>query len=122
MKKYSKIDYRKYEERDFKMSEYFYTLNLSDVRMMLRHNLSMIPSIRGNFRNSKLFKDKNGGYSCIDCISIGITDKYDSQQHVLSSDCVANQHLREGRNLDDPQDIVLFFTDLLKERKEREEC
>ena len=100
------------------MSKYFFTLNLADCRMMMRHNLSMIPKIQANFKNNKMYKKLN--YQCIDCLSIGIKDKTDTQQHLLSEDCVANKHLRNGRDLENPLDVVSFFRDLIKERTERE--
>ena len=80
----------------------------------------MIHSIKGNFKNSKL--NKKVGFSCVDCLSIGITNTYDSQQHVLSSECIANQHLRHRKNFEDPQQIVNFFKDLTNARIEREKC
>ena len=117
MKKYKKVDYREYEKREFKMSEYFHKLNVEDSRMRLRAKLGMVPSIRNNFRNNKKFKDEN--YQCPDCLALGITDKKDDQEHVLTSSCVANSDLRMGRNLDQDQDICDFFRDLVNRRLER---
>ena len=117
MKNYRKIDFREYERKDFKMSEYFHTLNIADSRMRLRSKLGMVPSIRNNFRNNKRYKEEN--YQCPDCFAMGIPDKQDEQEHVLTSSCVANSDLREGRNLENDKDICDFFRDLVNRRNER---
>ena len=120
MHKYKKIDYRKYESRPFKMSEYFNTLNISDSRMKLRYELSMIQTVRNNFRSVKTFKQVN--YQCIDCENEGILNITDSQQHLISSACSANSDLRQGRDFSKDEDICSYFRALINRRKERYNC
>ena len=120
MQKYKKINYKDYESRPFKMSEYFNQLNISDSRMMLRYNLSMIQSVRNNYRSVKKFKEVN--YQCIDCENEGILNVTDSQQHLISSACTANSDLRQGRDFSKNEDICSFFRSVLNRRKERYGC
>ena len=117
MKKYKKIDNNEYAKKEFKMSEYFSTLKISDCRMRLRAKLGMIHTIRDNFRNNKKYKQEN--YQCPDCLALGIPGQIDDQDHVLTSSCIANSDLRSCLNLDQDQDICDIFRDLIDRRMER---
>ena len=120
MRNYKKVDYRMYENRQFKMSDYFNTLNIANSRMKLRYELSMIQTVRDNQHNNKKYREEN--FQCIDCANIGILNITDTQKHLLSSACIANSDLREGRNFDRDVDICEFFRSLIERRKELYGC
>ena len=120
MKKYKKVDYKEYESRPFQMSEYFKTLSVSDSRMKLRFNLSMINTVRNNFHNNKRYRSE--GYQCIDCADIGILEITDTQEHLLTSACEANSDLCQGRDFSRDEDICAFFRDVIARRQEKHGC
>ena len=103
----------------FKMSDCFSTLNLHDSRIMLQFKLSMIPTVRNNFKNDKKYKTE--GFYCQDCEKIGILNVTDTQTHLLTAACEANSDLRLGRNFDKNEDICAFFRDLITRRQKRDE-
>ena len=102
------------------MSDYFNTLNIANSRMKLRYELSMIQTVRDNQHNNKKCRDEN--FQCIDCANIGILNVTDTQKHLLSSACIANSDLHQGRNFDQDVDICEFFRLLIERRKERYGC
>ena len=120
MQKFKKIDYKCYENKKFEMSQYFKTLKIEDSRVMLRYRLKMIQTIRSNFKSNKKYKSDN--YRCPDCTSLGIPQKTDTQEHVLTSDCQANMDLKINRDFSKDEDICGFFKDLVKRRVDRYGC
>ena len=65
---------------------------------MLQFELSMIKTVKNNFRNNKQFKSE--GYQCSECVSIGIHDTIDTQNHLITSACEGNRDVRICRNFD----------------------
>ena len=116
-KKFKKVKAEEYEDKEFKMSDYFKTLNVSDSKMRLRAKLSMVQTVRNNFHNNKKFKAEK--FQCPNCLSIGIAEQMDSQSHLLTSSCEANSDLREGRDFSRDQDICDFFRELVNRRMEK---
>ena len=51
-----------------------------------------------------------------------VTNKTDSQEHVLTSDCEANMDLKMNRDLTKDKDVCKFFKDLVKRRVEQFGC
>ena len=103
------------------MSPYFKVLNIEDSRMILRSNLRMVKTIRNNFRSNKKYKAEH--YQCPDCVSMGIIPAMtDTQEHVLTTACVANSDLRQNRDFTRDEEVCEFFRELIDRRVERYGC
>ena len=142
-KKYKKVNIETCAEQKFEIQDYLKNMNLSSAQLMFKVRYFLTPTVRGNFKSDKKFRDEM--WRCPDCAGLddksshhtpqlGLAggtapatggsptlDNFDSQTHLIV-DCVANQDLREGRDMFKPQDLIDFFRDLIARRKERYEC
>ena len=116
IKKLKKVDPKKYQEKEFKMSDFFFHLDVESSRMKLKSELGMIPTIRNNFKNNRKYKLEN--FQCLDCDAIGLSGIPDTQEHCVSTACVANSDLREGKDFSKDGDMCLFFSQLIARRME----
>ena len=111
-----KVDVKAFERKEFKMSDFFHNLNINDCRMKLKAELSMVPTIRMNFKNNTKYKMQN--YQCPDCDAAGLPGIPDTQEHCLTTTCVANSDLRSGKDFSKDEELCLFFRQLIDRRME----
>ena len=85
----------------------------------------MTPTIRMNFPSDPEFSDQL--WTCIGCANFDITDqpggvtgKRDTQTHVLV--CPGYTELRLGMNLDEDSDLVKYFSLVIKQRLDTDDC
>ena len=110
-KNYKKVYLKSLEKETFKMKGYFKELNVNDSRVRFKIASEMLPSIKMNFQSDKKFTADC--WTCDGC-SDGLTDKRDSQNHVLY--CEAYEEFRIGKDLSKDQDLVDFFKSVIEHR------
>ena len=119
---YKKIDMEEFTNDDFKRKQYFYTMNIEQVRYKYRIDNKMVATIRKNFSN----KYRNSSLSCQSCRHLpknsnnnasNITTNRipDTQTHVLY-ECEAFSHLREQLDTRDELQLIQFFKQVVEER------
>jgi hypothetical protein len=106
----SKLDAIK--EEDFReVQQYFNDKSVENTRMAFKIRSQIIPEIPGNFKNKYRVKGTvNDGLICSDCQQGEIM----TQSHCLAY--TAWTELRDGLDLTDINDLVVFFRKLLVER------
>ena len=122
------------------MREYFQTMTLTDSRLAYKIETYSVNSIKLNFKSDKRYKSE--GWLCDDCkdssgdggergghlsripygeakVTAGNIPQpggyLDSQEHVKIH-CVKNNEIRKGKNLDNLQDCVFIFKQVLIRR------
>ena len=119
---YKKIDMDEFQNDNFERKQYFYTMNIEQVRYKYRIENNMVATIRKNFSN----KYKNSSLSCQSCRHIPensdtntskiTTNRIpDTQIHVLY-ECRAFDHLRETLDTRDDLQLIQFFKRVVEER------
>ena len=93
---------------DFEIQKYMKENNLKTIRDLFRIKLRM-NHLKANFPSDPKNK-RVGGLSCMGC---GKTDE--SNSHV--AECTAYADLRMGRDLNNDQDLVNFFKDVMSRRE-----
>ena len=106
-RKYSKLSKRDLEKEKFELKSYIYKMKLRDARTYFRIRSSMIPAKMNMKGNPKFAAEL---WRCDDCQSM------DSQSHILW--CPAYAPLREGKNLDDDDDLIKYYQTVMKIREE----
>ena len=110
-KKYKKVDLKSLEKETFKTKDYFKELNVNDSRVRFKIASEMLPSIKMNFQSDKKFTADC--WTCDGCRD-GLTDKRDSQNHVIF--CEAYEEFRIGKDLSKDQDLVDYFKSVIEHR------
>ena len=100
------------KENDFtQVQEYFNEKSVSDSRMAFKVRSLMIPEIPGNFKNR---------YKVKGTISEGLTCEYCQEGEIMTQShcmsCSAWSELREGLDLTNIKDLVIFFRKMMEER------
>ena len=103
---YKKIDHKLMAGENFELKPYFKNLHISQARTKFRLRSFMTKTVKLNFASDKKFAADL--WTCWHCPMV------DSQAHVRI--CPAYQHLRAGKNLDNDQDLVRYFTQVIKFR------
>ena len=117
MKGYKKISYEKCSQEKHEMKEYFKTLSIESCRIRFRIDCNLVPTVRSHYKS----KYKSQGLECIDCRATNSDPssvKVDTIDH-LSTSCVANDDLRQGRRMDVDADLTDFFQQLIQRRIQR---
>ena len=89
------------------MQEYFNDRNLANSRMKFKIRTKMVENVPGNFKNR--FKYSETGLNCSSC-KIEMT-----QDHCAL--CPARAELRAGLNMDNIDDVVIYFRRYLTHEK-----
>ena len=66
--KYKKIDHSEWKEEEFERKQFFNSLDLEGIRMMMKIKGQMVNKIRGNFKD--LYRRKNQPITCQSCIKL----------------------------------------------------
>jgi hypothetical protein len=118
MKKSKKMKFEEYVTKDFKRQAYLTSLNLSDARMRFKINASMTPTVKMNFPSDEDFASQL--WSCSGCgnsdLGYELAGSRDTQQHIMI--CPGYEELRENKNLEDDRDLVKYFSQVIKRRKD----
>ena len=104
--KYKKINYSEMSEDNFELKPYFKNLDLSWDRDKFRLRSKMTKTVKMNYPSDKGYKADL--WSCWHCPSL------DTQSHIMT--CPAYQQFRENRNLDNDQELVKFFRQVIQLR------
>ena len=101
------------KEDDFReVQNYFAGKSVVDTRMGFRIRTQMVPQIPANFKNKyRVRGTESEGLVCLECDEGEIM----TQSHTLT--CSAWTELREGLDLSNIKDMVVFFRKLLVERE-----
>ena len=108
MKSYKKLDVKEYENLEFCQQTYLKQMDVSKARLNFKIRAQMAPTIKMNFKNDPAFK--NDVWMCDGCRS-----HQDTQKHVLS--CSAYKDLRKNLDLDKENDLVEYFSLVIRRRK-----
>ena len=108
MKSYKKLDVKEYENLEFCQQTYLKQMDVSKARLNFKIRAQMTPTIKMNFKNDPAFK--NDVWMCDGCRS-----HQDTQKHVLS--CSAYKDLRKNLDLDKENDLVEYFSLVIRRRK-----
>ena len=109
-KSYSKLKEGPLMDSNLSMEPYIKNMKLRDARTFYRIRTNMLPA-KLNMKNNPKFA--NELWKCDYC------KKMDSQSHVMW--CSAFAPLREGKNVEDDDDLVLYFQQVFKLREEIDE-
>ena len=104
---YKKISFNELCEESFECKPYFRDLNISMARDKFRLRSKMTRTVKFNFPSVKEYKEDL--WSCWHCSCI------DSQTHIRV--CPAYEEFREGKSLDNDQDLVNYFRQVIKLRE-----
>ena len=91
------------------IQEYFNDKNLETARMKFRIRTKMLEKIPRNFKNK--YRNQENGLQCNMCL-----DEM-TQNHCKI--CPGRQNLRQGLNMDNLDDLVEYFTEILSEKTSR---
>ena len=86
-----KVNIESYEMCEFKIKDYFKTLNLNSSRIIFRRNSFMLKTIRSNFKSDQRYKAE--GYLCPDCLTLDSPVSHQDTQAALAN-CQGNSDLR----------------------------
>ena len=129
IKKYKKLDYNEMSKETFERKEYFYKLNLEDIRLRFKISSQVVPSVRTSFPG----KYRENGLHCPSCttveetnqplgrISPTVSNPTDSLNHIMLH-CPAYGKFRDGRNLECDQQLVEFVKDAIQYRMENNQA
>ena len=100
------------KDDDFReVQPYFHDKSVESTRMKFKIRTHMVPKIPGNFKNKFQVKGKvSEGLACQHC---GQGEKF-TQSHSLT--CPAWTDIRQGLDMSNGDDLVVFFRKLLVER------
>ena len=97
--------------KEFKLKDYFKQLNLMRSRIIFRKNVSLIKTIRGNYKSDKRYKSE--GLLCPDCLILDPPVSHHDSQEALLELCQGNADLRQGvdlANLEEEADYYISVT------------
>ena len=101
---FSKLKGKGYEHEEFNVKHYINEMKLRNARTNFRIRSSMIPCKMNMKSNTKFASDL---WKCDECLSIY------SQSHILW--CPAYASLRDGKSLDNDNDIVHYYQEVMNE-------
>ena len=106
----SKLD--EIKDDDFKeVQPYFHEKSIEKTRMIFKMRTHMVPKIPGNFKNKYRVKGKvSEGLTCTLCTQ----GELFTQSHCVT--CPAWSDVRQGLDMTNIDDLVVFFRKLLLER------
>ena len=108
-KGYSKLKNKGYENEKLEIKEYIMKMTLRDSRTFFKVRSSMLKTKMTMKSNQKYAAEL---WRCNECMSM------DSQSHIVW--CPAYAPLREGKNLNNDEDLVKYFQTVMKIREEKE--
>ena len=111
MKSCSKIKKEEREVKDFKLQDYFETMNLQDSSMKFAMECNMVPCVKYNFMSKDAYEKSS--WACDFCMSKG-SYKLDSMSHILK--CEQFCDMRNNLNLHVDEDRVQYLTRIGKFR------
>ena len=103
---YKKISYIELIGEKCELKSYMRNLDLSAARDKFRIRSKMTKTVKMNYPSDKGYKADL--WRCWHCPSL------DTQSHIMT--CPAYQHFREDKNLDNDQDLVKFFRQVIQLR------
>ena len=104
---YKKLDHKKCTEDKFELQPYLTNLQTNQARQQFRLRSFMTKTVKMNFPSDVGFKKQL--WKCQHCPNI------DTQAHIQH--CPAYEHLRAGKNLDNDQDMVKYFQQVIAMRE-----
>ena len=107
MDKYRKMDRTKLCEEKFEVKSYLKSLTPSQARLKFRLNSFMTKTVKMNFSSNPKFVKSL--WTCWHC------DKIDTQSHIMH--CDSYESLRVDKNLDNDQELVKYFKQVIKLRE-----
>lgn len=105
--RYSKLQDIKHEK--FGLKDYFVTNVVEKARMAFQIRTKML-DFKGNYKNDKKYKAEK--WQCEAC-----GNEVETQTHVL--ECPEYHQLREGRNMENLEDQIGYFQEVMKTRMEK---
>ena len=104
---YKKIDHKKMSEENFELKSYFKNLHIAHARTKFRIRSLMTKTVKTNFSSDKQFASDL--WKCWHCPMV------DTQSHVRV--CPAYEHLRVGKHFDNDNELVKYFSQVIKLRE-----
>ena len=108
-----KVNINDYNNCEFKLKEYFKTLNLNSSRMIFRRNSHMLKTVRSNFKSDKRYKAE--GFLCPDCLAPDPPISHQDTQEALAT-CQGNRDLRQGLDLSQLKQEADFYQSIIARR------
>ena len=112
-KNLKKVKLENYEHCEFRIQEYFETLDLQSARTIFRRNSYMLKTIRSNYKSDRKYKAE--GYLCPDCLVLDPPVSHvDTQKALLT--CKGNDDLRQGLDLGQLKQEATFYQSVATRR------
>ena len=112
MKKYKKIDHVRKVNEEFGLQNYLKNMSLKNARMKFAIETEMVEKIKFNFMSDIQYEKQN--WACDYCLGVKGVYKPDSMHHVTQ--CENYAFLRQDLNLDQDNDVVIYFTKVVELR------
>ena len=112
MKKYKKIDHVRKVNEEFGLQNYLKNMSLKNARMKFAIETEMVEKIKFNFMSDIQYEKQN--WACDYCLGVKGVYKPDSMHHV--TECENYAFLRQDLNLDQDNDVVIYFTKVVELR------
>ena len=120
---YKKINYEKHLNEPYQLQPYLKNLNIADARLRYKLKTHMTPTIMMNFPSDVKFSEQL--WTCTGCGNGSdkadgqAGDRRDTQTHIMI--CPGYADLRMDKNLGEDQDLVRYFSQVIKKRMETED-
>ena len=111
-----KVKIENYENGDFKIKEYFKSLNLHSSRTIFRKNSFMLKTVRSNFKSDKRYKAED--YQCPDCLALDPPVSHQDTQEALAT-CQGNSDLRQGLELGNLKQEATYYQAIIARRLQK---
>ena len=93
-------------------------MTVSERRLALKRNYFLTQTVAMNYKNDKKFKSQN--YLCQDCLLSSSTEGTkgfpNSQEHLMY-ECPANEDIRRRKSLNQTNDLVKLFQEIIDRRQ-----
>ena len=104
---YKKLDHKVLETEKFEQKSYLSDLHLDQARQKFRLRSFMTKTVKMNFPSDKSYK--------LDLWKCSHCEKIDTQSHIKH--CTAYEHLRLGKDLQNDNELVTFFKQVIALRE-----
>ena len=111
-----KVNIENYDKSEFKLKDYFKSLNLQSSRIIFRRNSHMLKTVRTNFKSDKKYKAE--GFLCPDCLTLDPPVSHQDTQEALAT-CQGNSDLRQGLDLSQLKQEADYYQSIITRRTQK---
>ena len=111
-----KVNIENYDKSEFKLKDYFKSLNLQSSRIIFRRNSHMLKTVRTNFKSDKKYKAE--GFLCPDCLTLDPPVSHQDTQEALAT-CQGNSDLRQGLDLSQLKQEADYYQSIITRQTQK---